>query len=177
MLGRLTAGPDEAAMAAQPDVQSRAFRAALGQFATGVTIVTCRDAAGAAIGLTVNSFSALSLAPPLVLWSLRLSSPSLAAFDAASHFAINVLSEAQVDLSRRFAAAVPSKFDEGAWSEGEGGAPLLAGCTATFECERHDVRTGGDHRLFIGLVRRARADATPPLVYHGGRYHLLGEIL
>jgi 3-hydroxy-9,10-secoandrosta-1,3,5(10)-triene-9,17-dione monooxygenase reductase component len=177
MPGCTTIAPDEAVMTARPDDESKAFRAALAQFATGVTIVTCRDVGGAAIGLTVNSFNALSLAPPLVLWSLRLSSPSLAAFDAASYFAINVLAEAQVDLSRRFAAAVPSKFDEGAWIEGEGGAPLLAGCSATFECERHEVRTGGDHRLYIGRVRRARADTTPPLVYHGGRCHLLGEIL
>jgi flavin reductase (DIM6/NTAB) family NADH-FMN oxidoreductase RutF len=160
-----------------PGDEARLLRTALGQFATGVTIVTCRDTSGAAVGLTVNSFNALSLLPPLVLWSLRLTSPSLGAFDGASHFVINVLGESQVDLSRRFAAAVPGKFDEGSWTEGEGGAPLLAGCSATFECERHDAQTGGDHRLYIGRVLRARADPTSPLVYHGGRYHLLGEIL
>lgn len=159
----------------QPDVGT--MRSALSGFATGVTVVTCRAAGGEAVGLTVSSFNALSLEPPLVLWSLRLASPSLAAFDAARHFAINVLAEAQVDLSRRFASARNDKFDEGAWSQGIGGVPLLAGCAASFECETVSSRTEGDHRLFIGRVLAATAQALQPLIYHGGRYHLLGEIL
>lgn len=154
-----------------------ALRAALGGFATGVTVVTCRDEEGQAVGLTVSSFNALSLEPPLVLWSLRLASPSLAAFDRASHFTINVLAEGQVDLSRRFASAQPDKFDDGAWSTGLGGAPVLAGCAATFECACWSRQTAGDHRLFIGQVLASQTQAVPPLVYHGGRYHLLGEIL
>ena len=153
------------------------MRSALSGFATGVTVVTCRTATGDAVGLTVSSFNALSLEPPLVLWSLRLASPSLAAFDAARHFAVNVLAEAQVELSRRFASAREDKFDDGAWSDGIGGAPLLAGCAASFECERLSSRTEGDHCLFVGRVLSATAQAVPPLVYHGGRYHLLGEIL
>ena len=92
-----------AATPSQP-IDARALRTALGSFATGVTIVTCRSEAGEAVGLTVNSFNALSLEPPMVLWSLRLASPSLGTFDAAPRFAINVLAEAQVDLSRRFAS-------------------------------------------------------------------------
>jgi flavin reductase (DIM6/NTAB) family NADH-FMN oxidoreductase RutF len=153
------------------------LRAALGGFATGVTIVTCRAAGGEPVGLTVNSFAALSLAPPMVLWSLRLASPSLAAFDAATHFAINVLSEAQVDLSRRFALALPGKFEEGLWGQGVNGVPVLAGCAATFECERASHQVAGDHRLYLGRVVAASSQALSPLVYHGGRYHLLGEIL
>lgn len=154
-----------------------ALRAALGGFATGVTIVTCRDAAGAPVGLTVNSFNALSLEPPMVLWSLRLASPSLAAFDAASHFAINVLSEAQVDLSRRFASTLPAKFDEGLWGRGVCELPVLAGCAATFECQLASHQVAGDHRLYLGRIVAAASQAVPPLVYHAGRYHLLGEIL
>jgi flavin reductase (DIM6/NTAB) family NADH-FMN oxidoreductase RutF len=155
----------------------RALRCALGGFATGVTVVTCRDAGGEPVGLTVNSFNALSLDPPLVLWSLRLASPSLAAFDAATHFAINVLAEAQVDLSRRFASLQPAKFDEGLWLDGAGGVPLLVGSAASFECAVASSQTAGDHRLYIGRVLAAAAQPVPPLLFHGGRYHLLGEIL
>lgn len=161
----------------EPGLDARALRAALGGFATGVTIVTCRDRAGEPVGLTVNSFNALSLAPPLVLWSLRLASPALAAFDAATHFAINVLAESQVELSRRFASAQPGKFEQGLWGEGAAGQPLLAGCTASFECERANSQAAGDHRLYIGLVLAASVQAVPPLVFHSGHYHLLGEIL
>jgi len=154
-----------------------ALRAALGRFATGVTIVTCVDAAGVPVGLTANSFNALSLQPPLVLWSLRQSSPSLAAFTAASCFVVNVLSEAQVDLSRRFASPVADKFADGPWSRGEGGVPVLIGAAAVFECETLSHQEAGDHMLFIGRVRRAVEAPLAPLVFHAGHYHLLGEIL
>ena len=160
-----------------PPLDNRSLRTALGQYSTGVTIVTCRGVDGQAVGLTVNSFGALSLEPPLVLWSLRLTSSSLAPFDAARHFAINVLAESQVDLARRFAAPMPARFEQGAWHDGLGGVPLLASCAATFECEPSSVQDAGDHRLFIGRVLRVRADATAPLVYHRGHFHLLGEIL
>jgi len=154
-----------------------ALRAALGGFATGVTIVTCRAANGMPVGLTVNSFNTLSLEPPLVLWSLRLASPSLSAFDAARHFAVNVLAESQVDLSRRFASATSAKFDEGLWGEGVAGVPVLAGCAATLECELASHQAAGDHRLYLGRVVAAASQPVSPLVYHRGRYHLLGEIL
>jgi flavin reductase (DIM6/NTAB) family NADH-FMN oxidoreductase RutF len=164
--------------AAAPNLPSALnLRQALGRFATGVTIMTCLDAEGRRIGLTANSFASLSLAPPLVLWSLRLASPSLAAFEQASHFAINVLAETQVDLSRRFASAVPDKFEEGAWSAGLGGAPVLAGCAAVLECERYAAHDGGDHRLFIGQVQRWADLAVAPLLFQGGHYRLLGEVL
>jgi flavin reductase (DIM6/NTAB) family NADH-FMN oxidoreductase RutF len=160
-----------------PDAPS--MRGALGRFATGVSLVSCRDAAGAPVGLTVNSFGALSLEPPLVLWSLRRVSPSLPAFEAANHFAVNVLAETQVDLSRRFAApqAGHGRFDEGHWTVGLGGAPVLAGCAAVFECERVAVHDGGDHRLFIGRVLRLADIALAPLIFQSGHYHMLGEVL
>jgi flavin reductase (DIM6/NTAB) family NADH-FMN oxidoreductase RutF len=154
-----------------------AMRAALSRFATGVTIVSCLDGAGTRIGLTANSFNALSLDPPLVLWSLRRSSPSVGAFIQARHFAVNVLSEAQVDLSRRFASQVPDKFADGTWSRGEGGVPVLTGCAAVFECETVSHQEAGDHVLFIGRVCRATEAPLPPLLFHAGHYHLLGEIL
>jgi flavin reductase (DIM6/NTAB) family NADH-FMN oxidoreductase RutF len=154
-----------------------ALRSALGRFATGVTIVSCVDARGERVGLTANSFQSLSLAPALVLWSLRRISPSLAAFQQARHFAVNVLGEAQVDLSRRFATRREAKFDEGLWALGTTGAPVLAGCAAVFECEAHSNQTAGDHELFIGRVLSISEAPVPPLVFQGGHYHLLGEIL
>jgi flavin reductase (DIM6/NTAB) family NADH-FMN oxidoreductase RutF len=158
-------------------ITAPALRQALGRFATGVTIVTCIDAAGQRIGLTANSFNALSLDPPLVLWSLRRTSASLPAFAAASHFAVNVLAEAQVDLSRRFAHSAADKFAEGQWSAGRFGVPVLAGCAAVFECAAESAQDAGDHVLFIGRVLAMIESAVPPLVFQAGHYRLLGEIL
>jgi flavin reductase (DIM6/NTAB) family NADH-FMN oxidoreductase RutF len=155
----------------------RLLRNALGRFTTGVTIVSCRDAQGGFVGLTANSFNSLSLDPPLVLWSLRDISPNMAAFVAAPTFAVNVLAEAQVDLSRRFAAREEDRFAEGAWALGEHGAPVLAGCAAVFECETVSQQIAGDHRLFIGRVLACSESALPPLVFQAGHYRLLGEIL
>jgi flavin reductase (DIM6/NTAB) family NADH-FMN oxidoreductase RutF len=163
--------------AAAATLDTRTLRAALGAFATGVTVVTCRGAADTAIGLTVNSFNALSLDPPLVLWSLRLASPSLAAFDAARHFAINVLAEGQVEVSRRFALPMGQKFEEGQWHDGVHRVPVLGGSAAVFECEQISQQTAGDHRLYIGRVLKLQCQSVPPLVFHAGHYHLLGEVL
>jgi 4-hydroxyphenylacetate 3-hydroxylase, reductase component len=154
-----------------------ALRTALGRFATGVTIVTCIDDQGERVGLTANSFNSLSLDPPLVLWSLRANSQSVTAFRGAAHFVVNVLSEAQVDLSRRFASPVPDKFSEGLWTVGLGGAPVLSGCAAVLECERFGEHVAGDHVLFIGRVCQLFEAPLSPLVFQSGRYHLLGEIL
>jgi flavin reductase (DIM6/NTAB) family NADH-FMN oxidoreductase RutF len=156
---------------------SRTLRAAFGRFATGVTIITTRDIHGEAVGLTANSFSSLSLDPPLVLWSLRNNSPKLQPFAASTHFAVNVLAEAQVDLSRRFASAVEDKFAEGLWSTGAGGAPVLAGCAAVFECERVAQQEAGDHVLFIGRVLGFHEAPLPPLLFHASHYRMLGEVL
>ena len=163
--------PELAATELGPDE----LRLALGRFVTGVTIVTCRDEQGEPIGLTANSFNALSLDPPLVLWSLRQASSTIAAFTNASHFAVNVLAAGQVDLSRRFAKPSSAKFDAGDWTDGQGGAPLLAGCVAVFECRRRSHHAAGDHLLFIGEVERIGGSADTPLVYHAGHYRTLSE--
>lgn len=159
------------------DLSTRVLRAALGRFSTGVTIITALAPDGAPVGLTANSFAALSLDPPLVLWSLRRISPNLDAFAAAPHFAVNVLAENQVELSRRFASPVPDKFAEGLWSEGLGGAPVLAGCPAVFECAQVSNQMAGDHVLFIGRVLRVSEAPLTPLVFQSGHYRMLGEIL
>lgn len=167
----LMPAPDEAAA---PRHTPDELRRALGRFATGVTIVTCRDPSGAPVGLTANSFNALSLHPPLVLWSLRAESPSAAHFAAASHFAVNVLSAEQVALSRRFARPQRDKFDEGAWRDGLGAVPVLEGAVAVFECRRRSHQVEGDHVLFIGEVLRLVEEDRPPLVYQGGHYRGVG---
>ena len=158
-------------------MDSRLFRNALGRFTTGVTIVTCLDTAGEPVGLTANSFNALSLDPPLVLWSLRVASPSMAAFEAAPRFAINVLAESQVELSRRFATRSENRFADLPWAAGEHGSPVLAGCAAVFECETLSHQIAGDHRLFIGRVLACSESPLPPLLFQAGHYRLLGEVL
>ena len=163
--------------AATPTVDTGKLREVLGRFTTGVTIITCIDASGVRVGLTANSFNALSLAPPLVLWSLRTVSPSMAAFRLAPHFVVNVLAESQVDLSRRFASKNEDRFADGVWSAGLGGAPVLAGAAAVLQCQAFAQHELGDHVLFIGQVQALSDAPVPPLVYQAGHYRLLGEVL
>jgi 3-hydroxy-9,10-secoandrosta-1,3,5(10)-triene-9,17-dione monooxygenase reductase component len=159
--------------------ESAALRSALGRFATGVTLATCSDAHGAPVGLTVNSFGALSMSPPLVQWSLRAESPSLAAFQAAEHFVINVLTDAQVELSRRFAnaAAAAKRFEVGRWHPSRHGAPVLVGALAVFECRRQRAERHGDHVLFVGEVLHHSAHSGAPLLFHASRYRRMGDPL
>jgi flavin reductase (DIM6/NTAB) family NADH-FMN oxidoreductase RutF len=140
-------------------------------FATGVTIVTARAADGGVVGLTANSFNSVSLDPPLVLWSLSRAAASLAAFSKGSHYAINVLAADQKALAERFAMRVADRFAGVDFDEGAGGAPLLHGAAATFECFNRSRYEEGDHVIFVGEVERCahRAGATP-LLFHGGRY-------
>ncbi len=154
----------------------RALRNALGAFATGVTVVTALDASGRAIGLTVNSFNSVSLEPPLIVWSLSLASPNLAAFRECSHYAINVLALDQAWLSQRFASREADKFSGLDWKAGLGGAPLLRGCCASFECANEARHAGGDHLVFIGRVERHGHHPKEPLVFQGGRYRALRDV-
>ena len=154
----------------------REFRAALGSFATGIAVVTACAPDGSFVGLTVNSFNSVSLEPPLVLWSLDLGSPSLEAFSAASHYAVNILAADQSELSQRFATRLDDKFGDLEICAGAGGVPLLHGCCAWFECANEVQYPGGDHRIFVGRVERFTSDlARAPLVYHGGRYRQLAR--
>lgn len=150
------------------------FRQVMGQFATGVTIITTRDGHGAPQGLTINSFASLSLDPPLVMWSLRLNSTSLAAFRGASHFAINILSAEQEDTSKVFARA-GDRFACTGWQAGEQGSPLINGSLAWIECERVAEHPGGDHVIFVGRVLRARHFEGMPLLYWRGSYFPAGD--
>ncbi|MGQ9724521.1 MAG: flavin reductase family protein [Tepidimonas sp.] len=148
------------------------FRAALGRFATGVTIVTARAADGAPVGLTANSFNSVSLEPPLVLWSLGLRSRALPVFQTATHYAVHVLAADQQALAERFACPHVDRWAGVDWCPGTGGVPLLAGAAAVFECRSRSRYPEGDHVILVGEVLRCRHDsAASPLLYHGGRFH------
>lgn len=155
-----------------PDFSPRDFRATLGMFATGVTIVTARNDQGEPVGLTASSFNSVSLDPPLVLWSLGKAAGSMAVFSNGRHYAINVLAADQQALAERFAARGVDRWAGVAYTDGAGGAPLLEGSVATFECFNRSQYTEGDHVIFVGEVERCarRADASP-LLYHGGRFY------
>ncbi len=155
----------------EPDPQdSRPLREALGRFATGVTIVTTRTEAGKLEGLTANSFSALSLDPPLVLWSLKKTAPSRPSFEQSGYFAVNVLCADQKALSKHFATPTEDKFSDVHAHEGHGGCPVLPGCLATFECSTETTVVGGDHIIFIGRVHRATYRTGEPLIFSSGSY-------
>jgi flavin reductase (DIM6/NTAB) family NADH-FMN oxidoreductase RutF len=155
-----------------PGFSTAEFRASLAMFATGVTIVTARTAAGELVGLTANSFNSVSLSPPLVLWSLAQAASSMAAFSAGSHYAINILAADQKDLAERFASKRADRWDGVAFEEGAQGAPLLVGAAARFECFNRSRYQEGDHVIFVGEVERCshRAGAAP-LLYHGGKFY------
>ena len=158
-------------LAQAPSFSPQAFRAALGRFATGVTIVTARDAAGQRIGLTANSFNSVSLDPPLVLWSLARRAGSLRAFSAGSHYAVHILAADQRALAERFAQQGGDRFGGLAVDDGAGGVPLLTGCAAVFECFNRSRYEEGDHVIFVGEVERCRhVEAAAPLIFHGGRF-------
>ena len=148
------------------------FRAALGAFATGVTIVTTRDAKGRDVGLTANSFNSVSLDPPMVLWSLGLGSRSLEAFRNADHFAVHILAADQEALSNRFAGKGEDKFGGLAVERCPAGVPLLPDCSARFRCRTVYQYEGGDHVIFVGEVTGFDRSPRPPLLFHGGRYAL-----
>jgi flavin reductase (DIM6/NTAB) family NADH-FMN oxidoreductase RutF len=150
----------------------RDFRKALGQFATGVTVITSRAIDGRRVGMTANSFSSVSLEPPLVLWSLAKESPSVADFTGASHFAINVLAANQHHLSRQFSTPQPDKFGGVDCCESTAGVPLLNGVIARFLCRNVKQYDGGDHLIFIGEVEKYERFDGEPLVFHSGYYRV-----
>ncbi|MCY1277652.1 p-hydroxyphenylacetate 3-hydroxylase, reductase component [compost metagenome] len=161
-------------MSSQESVfDSRAFRRALGNFATGVTIVTATAPDGTRAGVTANSFNSVSLEPPLILWSIDKRSSSLAVFQQASHFAVNILAADQIDLSNQFARPRDDKFEGVAFDSGIGGAPLFPDCAARFQCELHQQVDGGDHVILIGKVLAFDDFGRSPLLYHQGAYSMV----
>lgn len=156
----------------RPD--SAAFRSACGQFATGVAIVTARPAGGKPIGLTINSFSSVSLDPPLVLFCLGRDAQCLPGFEAADGFVLHFLGKEQQDMSARFAAPDCDRFDGLDWQEGACG-PVLTGALARLDCRRHALMDGGDHVILLGRVEAVSVpdEAAAPLLYFRGAYRSL----
>lgn len=152
------------------EFDSRAFRRALGNFATGVTVVTATTPEGKKTGVTANSFNSVSLEPPLILWSIDKRSGSCTVFEQASHFAVNILAANQIDLSNHFARPGEDKFAGVDHQPGLGGAPLLPDCAASFQCENWQRVDGGDHWILIGKVVAFDDAGRAPLVYHQGSY-------
>lgn len=146
------------------------FRKALGSFPTGVTIVSTRARDGCKVGVTCNSFSSVSLDPPLVLWSLAKTAKSRPVFEGAPHWGVNLLSADHEDLSNRFASAGKDKFAGIETEEGVGGVPLLTGCCARFQCAKEFIYDGGDHVILVGRVLDFDRSDRLPLVFHSGQY-------
>lgn len=158
---------------AQPALDPRQFRRALGNFACGVTIVTACDANGHKVGVTANSFNSVSLDPPLILWSLDKRSSAWETFQQASHFAVNILASTQIELSNHFARPQEDKFAGIEHLAGAGGAPVFQGCAGNFQCSSYQHIDAGDHWLIIGQVEHFEDFSQPPLVYHQGGYAMV----
>lgn len=144
----------------------RAFRDALGQFATGVTVVTCATPDGP-LGITANSFASVSLEPPLVLWSPAKRSGRYPFYAAADRFAIHVLGKDQHDICRGFARS-GDYFDPIDWVTGDHGVPLINGCLSRFECEKVAEHDGGDHAIIVARVHRVTTNPGEPLMFYAG---------
>ena len=158
-----------------PRAQDRAFdtghfRQALGQFATGVTIITTRLADGSFRGLTASSFNSVSLDPPLVLWSLSTAANSMPIFTGNSHYVINVLSAGQAHLAKLFSTRGVNPWDSAEYELSRTGQPILKGCSAWFECHNRSRYPEGDHVIFVGEVELCEFNPSPPLIFHSGQF-------
>lgn len=152
------------------EFDAKSFRRALGNFATGVTIMTAQNEKGEKVGVTANSFNSVSLDPALILWSIDKRSSSYDVFVNATHFAVNILAADQIDLSNNFARSKDDKYANIDFELGAGNAPVLKECSAVFECERYNIVEGGDHWIIIGRVINFQDNGRSPLLYHQGAY-------
>jgi flavin reductase (DIM6/NTAB) family NADH-FMN oxidoreductase RutF len=160
-------------------LDNRRFRDALGQFPTGVTIITTATPDGERLGMTIGSFNSLSLDPPLVLFSIWRGANSFASWQRAERYAINVLSENQEELSNKFARGKGEKWIGQTLLSGRTGLPLLPNAVIAFECEAFGRHDGGDHEIFVGRVvetHENQAKRGHPLVFFGGQYRRLGAV-
>lgn len=170
MLSRTFATPKVSVPVTGSALDERHLRTALGRFVTGVTVITTRTAGGKLEGLTANSFAAVSLEPPLVLWSLKDTAASLPSFESTGHFAVNVLGAWQYALAQHFAKRSEDKFKDVVHAPGLGGCPLLFGAIATLECSKETIVAGGDHVVFFGRIQRASYRDGEPLIFSSGKY-------
>jgi len=146
------------------------FRAALGRFATGVTVLTARDSEGRDHGMTVSAFSSVSLQPPLVLACIAHAAEMYGVLRKATHFGVSILGEGQELLSRRFAELTPNRFDGVGYSRGDSGVALLDDAIAHLECRIADRSEAGDHAIYVAEVESATSGNGRPLLYYRGGY-------
>ena len=163
------------AEAPMTEFTSMDFRRCLGEFVTGVTVITTVGPDGTLYGLTANSFSSVSLDPPLILWSLRLNATNFPIYSTAETFAVNILAEDQVDISNRFAKSGPDRFVGISTAPGSNGVPLINGAVAQLECRREASYPGGDHVVFIGRVLRVRNSGRTPLALRSELDYFRGD--
>ena len=156
-------------------IDSALFRSVLGRFATGVTVVTTRDAEGRDHGMTVSAFSSVSLDPPLVLCCIERRTAMHAVLERAQTFAVNILSASQEALSRRFSEREHERFDGIGYERGQSGAALLEGVLGYLECRIVARHEAGDHTIVVGEVENAEAHRGAPLLYYRGGYNQLGQ--
>lgn len=153
-----------------PDFDSRHFRHALSQFATGITVITTRLENGKFLGLTASSFNSVSLDPPLVIWSLGDRAQSMPIFTQNSHYVINVLAADQRHLAEQFASRSEDRFEGVEYSLSRTGLPILKGASAWFECFNRSRYPEGDHVIFVGEVEQCESKNQAPLVFHHGQF-------
>jgi flavin reductase (DIM6/NTAB) family NADH-FMN oxidoreductase RutF len=149
------------------------FKAALGRFASGVTVVTTKDANGKLHGLTVSAFSSVSMNPPLILVCILKTTGSHSSFEESKAFVVNILDESQQQISNHFASHLDDKFCGQHYQLNENGLPVLANCLASLECNLKHSYDGGDHTIFVGKIIRAKSNLGKPLVYSQGNYRKL----
>lgn len=159
----------------QSNFDASSLRDALSCFPTGVVVAATCGNQGLPVGLTINSFNSVSLEPPLILWSIALTAPSLSAFRTHPSFSINILSSDQQDLCMQFARSSDNKFSDVDWRPGYGGAPVIKDALAVLECRTYRRYEGGDHEIYVGEVMQIDSSDRKPLVFHRGRFVDLAE--
>ncbi len=153
--------------------QTRALRNAMGNFATGITVITTVDQEGKPRGMTANSFSSVSLDPALISWCVGKESRLFELFHQVDHFAVNILHSGQTETSQLFAGNEQNKFDHVVWHPGLNGVPLLDDCSCIFQCQVEHRHPGGDHIILVGRVLDFSNEPLEPLIFHGGQYRTL----
>jgi flavin reductase (DIM6/NTAB) family NADH-FMN oxidoreductase RutF len=156
-------------------IEKTELRRVMGHFATGVTIITTRSNDGKIYGLTANAFTSVSLEPPLLLVCVDKKAESYPYFEESKVFTVNVLSDEQETLSRRFAVSGGPKFEGVAYRPGANGAPILEGAVAFIECKLAGAYPGGDHTIYLGEVQEAETSDGKPLLFFRGGYRTLGD--
>lgn len=154
----------------RPNIDSLMLRKSLGCFATGVVVVTTLGDQGAPVGMTINSFSSVSLEPPLVLWNIALTAPSLDAFRINPGFTLNILSNQQLAIGKQFAQPAQDKFKGINWTPGFAGTPVISDSLAVIQCKTYKVYEGGDHEIILGEVVDFASTEQKPLVFYCGQF-------